>query len=54
MVADRIEIRVSAISSDAVAASAIVTIDGNVDVVIATATGTTDAGVAEDNFGRKH
>ena len=46
MVADRIEIPVSAISSDAIAATAIVTIDGNVDAVIATAIGTTDVGAA--------
>jgi len=44
MVADRIEIPVSAISSDAIAATAIVMIDGNVDAVIATAIGTTDVG----------
>ena len=46
MVADRIEIPVSAISSDAIAATAIVMIDGNVDAVIATAIGTTDVGAA--------
>jgi hypothetical protein len=39
-VADRIEIPVSATSSDAVVAIAIVTIDGNVGAVIATAIGT--------------
>ena len=44
MVADRIEIPVSAISSDAIAATAIVMIDGNVDAVIATAIGTTGVG----------
>lgn len=39
-VADRIEIPVSATSSDAVVAIAIVTIDGNAGAVIATAIGT--------------
>jgi hypothetical protein len=37
--ADRIEIPVSAISSDAIGATAIVTIDGNVGAVIVTAIG---------------
>ena len=45
-----IEISVSAISLDAIAATAIVTIDGNVDAVIATAIGT-DAGAAGTKWG---
>ena len=46
-VADRIEIPVSATSSDAIAATAtVMIIDGNVDAVIATAIGTTDVGAA--------
>jgi hypothetical protein len=49
MVADRIEIPVSAISLDGVAVTAIVTIDGNVDAVIATAIGTTNIGAVGGN-----
>ena len=52
MVAGRIEILVSAISSDAIAATAIVMIDGNADAVIATAIGTTDVGDVDGNTGR--
>jgi len=44
-VADRIEIPVSAISSDVIAETAIGT-DGNVDAVIATVIRTTDVGAA--------
>ena len=44
MVADRIEILVSAISLDAVAVTATAMIDGSADAVIATAIGTTDVG----------
>ena len=54
MVAGRIEILVSAISSDAVAATAIVMIDGNVDAVIATAIGTTNIGAVGGKFRRRH
>ena len=45
-VADRTEMTALATSSDAIAGTAIATIDGNVDAVIATAIGTTDVGVA--------
>jgi hypothetical protein len=49
MVVDRIEIPVSAISSDAIAATAMT--GGNVDAAIATAIGTTDALAAGDRWG---
>jgi hypothetical protein len=50
MVEDRIEISVSAISSDAIAGTAIVILtDSNVGAVIATAIGTTDVGAVIGN-----
>jgi len=48
MVADRIAILVSVISLDAVAVT-VMTTDGNVDAVIATAIGTTSIGAAGGN-----